>query len=439
MEASGSKQRLVLTRRAFLKVAAAAGGAAALPLTPFGRQLLGEAGLAASTSTGGGPSPLSGGPYFLSTSFTDPATGTLHDLFATAAALCDRIIPATSNPLAGTASPGATAAAAVNYIDVFMAAFQADLLSSGLVSTNPIWLRGRYSSRYNNGDPTPGAPLESSILVPDDFETNPTPTPATTGTSGIQFLDLTEAQAASWYLRTYGPPSSSTGSAPPYPSWSSAAWQSAVASGLIPGAQPLRTMYEQGLVAFDQWSEQNFGTPYASASQPEQDLLLELAGNPVLGAASSGGLPGLPAPLPNPVPPPAAAALFGPLVLHTIQGTYGLPEYRGQSDVAVYGTGVEPTAGSIWADVGWDGDTQPLGSSVYQYDGSGSFNAGYSPETSYTDTTGAQQPQGGYAQFRPVDTPDDSDTSLASATDIAQIFAALEKAGLLEIITGGAL
>jgi hypothetical protein len=435
---SGSRQHLVLSRRAFLKAAAAAGGAAALPLTPLGRQILERAGLASATSGAAGPVPLSGGPYFLSRSFLDPATGTVHDLFATAAALCDRILPTTTDPLTGQVSPGASAAAAVNYIDLFMAAFQADLLGSGLVSTNPLWLRGRFSGRYGYGDPTPGAPLESPIPAPDDFETNPSPGPSTTGTSGIQFLDLTDAQAASWYLRIYGPPSAPAGSAPPYPSWSSTAWQKAVASGLIPGAQPLRTMYQQGLVAFDQWSQQNFRQPYASASQAEQDILLALAGNPVLGAASSAGLPGLPAPLVNPVPPPAAAGLFGPLVLHTIQGTYGLPEYRGQTDMAIDGTGVEPTSGTVWADIGWDGDTQPLGSSVYRYDPSGALDPGYSAETSYTDATGARQPQGGYEQVRPVATPDDGDGLVAGADEIAQLFAALEKAGLLEITGGGA-
>ncbi len=412
------------------------GGAAALPLTGVGRQLLGELGFAG--ATGPLPAHLPGGPYFL-TGYPDPESGP-YDLFSIAGALCDRILPTSTNPVTGNTSPGAATAGAVNYIDLFMAAFEPDLLHSGLVSTHPVWLDGRFSSRYPYGDAVPGSAPESGAASGDDFESPVSGTPSG-ASQQFQFLDLTDAQALSWYLRIYGPPSSTTGSAPPVPAWADprGKWMAAVASGLIPDAQPLRHMYQQGLVAFDQWSQQNFGTGFATASTPEKDALVALASNPVLGAASSAGLPGLPAPLPNPVPPPAAAELWGVIVLHTIQGTYGLPEYRGQSDVGVYGTGLEPPAGTIWADIGWDGDTQPLGSSVYQYGASGALNAGYDTSTSYTDDTGAPQPQGGYVEVRPVSTPDESDVDLLDGALVGAWFDRMAQAGVLKITGGGAL
>jgi hypothetical protein len=196
-------------------------------------------------------------------------------------------------------------------------------------------------------------------------------------------------------------------------------------------------MYALGLSAFDDWSNQNFGTSFSTANAAEQDLLVALASNPVLGAASSAGLPGLPAPLPNPVPPGPAATLFGVAVLHAIQGTYGLPEYRGQADVSVYGSAIEPTAGTVWASIGWDGDTQPLGSSVYQYAASGALNAGY-PQATYTDTAGSAQPQGGYVEVRPVSTPDPGALGIAGSAQIAQLFQSLVAAGIIRITGGGA-
>lgn len=432
--------RFVLTRRTFLKTAAAVGGAAALPLTSLGRQMLEEAGLV--TASGTTPKPLAGGPYFLVHDYVDSATGNTHDLYQIAAALCDRILPTTTNLLTGAVSPGAGPAGAVNYVDVFLSAFQTGPNSptgAGVSTTTPIWLEGRFSGRSPFGNPAPRSNPSSGPQAADDFEQ----ATASDGTAtGIRFLDLTPAQMVSWYLRIYGtvpsplppwwPTTSGAGWAP------DAKWESQVApGGLIPGAQPLRAMYAQGLSAFDDWSNQNFGTGFASGSSQEQDVLVALASNPVLGAASSGGLPGLPAPLANPVPPPAAAQLFPVAVLHAIQGTYGLPEYRGQGDASVYGTALEPAAGTVWAAIGWDGDTQPLGSSVYQYAASGALNAGY-PQATYTDTAGRAQPQGGYVEVRPVSTPDPGALGVASSTQIAQLFQSLVAAGILKITGGGA-
>jgi hypothetical protein len=442
---SDGSGRFALTRRSFLKAAVAAGGAAALPLTGVGRQLLEQSGLLPAVSTG--PGPLLGGPYFLTHSYTDPATGKFHDLYAIASALCDRILPATTNPVTGAVSPGAEVVGAVNYIDLFMSAFDPGLLSStfNLVSTNPIWLAGRFSSRYPFGNSSAGSNPESGQSASDDFESSGGSSVIATG---IQFLDLTPPQLVSWYLRIYGAVPSPLPSWWPTTGWApDSTWESQVGSGLVPGAQPLRSMYQAGLSAFDDWSSQNFGTPFASASTLEQDLLVDLASNPVLGAVPTGSLPGgltgIPSPLPDPVPPPAAAQLFDVMVLHAIQGTYGLPEYRGQSDAAVYGTGLEPTAGTVWADIGWDGDTQPLGSSVYQYDALGRLNAGYSQpsytEPSYGSKPGAPQPQGVYVEVRPVSSPDESALGVLDGAQVAQWFQGMVEAGIIKVQAGGPL
>jgi hypothetical protein len=419
-----------MSRRSFLVAAMASSAAVALPRSLFAGRLVSEHALADAAS---GPTPLPGGPYFLSHSYTDPSTGNVHDLYAIAAAACAQIIPTATNLRTGNVkSPGANEAGTVNYIDLFMAAFQPNLLSSGLVSTNPIYLGGGFSGRYNYGDSSPTArKLERKGSGPNTFETSSSGQPET-----IRFLELTDAQLAAWYLRVYGPPSST--SSPPWPSWSSPAWQSADASGLIPGAQPLQPIYEAGLSALDDWSNQNFSTGFATALPIEQEALIAQAGNPALEAVAGESPPQLPSPLINPVPPAAVATLYPILALHTIQGTYGLPEYRGQADVAVNGTGTEPTPGTIWADVGFDGDTQPLGNSVYKYDAHNDLNAGY-PSLTYTDAAGHPQPQGGYSEFRPISTLDDSDTTLATVAEIATLFTALVDAGILTVIEGGPL
>jgi hypothetical protein len=438
-----------LTRRSFLKAALAAGGAAALPALPLAKEVIGRLGLAGSS----GLAPLPGGPFFLLRSYLSPSDGATqdHDLWGTAEAICARIIPTDIDALTGRVlSPGATEAGAVNFIDLFLAAFQGVApsslatafgqkpLPSSLVTNPPIYLAGRYSGRYPQGDPTTGQP--SMTPVADDFESS--------SSGPFQFLGLTPAQTMSWYLRLYGNLAGF-----PVPSWAdqtTTGWRSQVSNGTIPGPVALRGhvdpsnssayvegLYEQGLVAFDDWTRQNFQQPFAKASTTQQDALLLLASNPLLGAASASGFPGLPAPLPNPVPPPAAANLFGVIALHTIQGTYGLPEYAGSSDLTVNGSGQEPNTGTIWASIGWDGDTAPLGNSIYQY---GSVDAGYTPgQSTYTDAAGKVQPQGSYFEYRPVSTPGDGDGQLATATVIGEVFAELSKAGVLTVTRGGTL
>lgn len=388
------------TRRAFLQAALASAGAAALPvsqvLVDSLRRMPGD-GLTLESTTF----------YFFDA----------HQA-STAAAIAARIIPTDRDPLSGAlVSPGAAEAGAVRFIDMFMAAFELP----GTIADNPaVYLSGPFSGRWPFGDDSTGEP--SAVTPPDAFEKG----------GQVQFLGLTPNQAIAWYLRIYGSLDGGPDQ-PPLPSWVSAAggqpgsWQAQVASGLIPGAQNLRKLYVDGLAAFDQWSRQNFGVPFASASTQQQDALLLLATNPLLGAASSNGLPGLPAPLPNPVPPPAVAALIGVIIVHTIQGTYCLPEYcGGGSDRAGHGQ-------VTWASIGFDGDTQPLGNSVY--DENLTENVPIEPGNRWTNDGfggggSGYTPVGAYREFRPVSYPDaDVDSTVISIDELTELIQALEQAG----------
>ncbi len=259
----------------------------------------------------------------------------------------------------------------------------------------------------------------------------------------LEFLGLTPLQAVAWYARIYGgPPSPGAPSWPatPWPSWTSATWAAQVTSSqgasgsppTIPGAQNLRQLYQQGLVAFDDWSRQNFAVPFAQANAVEQQALVALATDPVVGAASANGLPGLPAPLPNPVPPPAAAALAPVAVLHAIQGSYGLPEYGGRSDKVLGGQ-------ATWASIGYDGDTMPLGNSVYDEDID--ENQPAEPDNQFSnDGFGfppIYTPAGAYVEYRPVSCPAaDAAGTLAAVTAFEDLMAALERAGFAVTVIG---
>ena len=397
------------TRRAFLQAATAGAGLVALPVT----RVLGDA----LRATGAAAfSPAASALYFF-----DSAQA------ATAAAIAARILPTGTNPVTGAVvSPGAAEASAVRFIDMFLAAFHLP----GAVADNPaVYLRGPYSGRWPFGDDETG--LASGRFPPDAFEG---------GGGPVHFLGLSANQALAWYLRLYGTLDGGPDQ-PPLPAWVSAAtgtstWRSQVASGLIPGAQNLRQAYVDGLKAFDDWAEQNFHTSFASCQPAEQDALLLLASNPLLDAASTNGLPGLPAPLPNPVPPPAAAALCGISVRHTIQGSYCLPEDAG--GLSDKGLGGQVT----WASIGFDGDTQPLGNSVY--DESLTENSPVEPGNRWTNDGfggggSGYTPSGAYREHRAVSYPEpDAASTLASLDELGDLVAALRRAGAVVTVPGGA-
>ena len=426
----GATGRLVVSRRAFLGGTLAAGALAALPLRGATSQL---ASLVGGTGSTVGPQPLRGGPYFLVRDYSPPGSSAPYDLYATAAALCAQIVPSDAS------GPGANEAGAVNYVDLYLSAFDAALIGSGLTDNSPIYVRGRNSGRWPYGIHSgPGAGGPGTTYPTDDFETV-----SGSQVQVLEFLGLTPLQAVAWYVRIYGAPppaGAPSWASTPWPTWTSGTWAGQVTSTqgvtgsppTIPGGQNLRQLYQQGLVAFDDWSQQNFGVPFWQASTVEQQALVTLATDPVLGAASENGLPGLPAPLLNPVPPPPAAALAPVAVLHAIQGSYGLPEYGGRSDKVLGGQ-------ATWASIGFDGDTMPLGNSVYDADID--ENEPSEPDNQYPNAgfgfAPVYAPSGAYVEYRPVSYPAaGAAATTTAASSFADLVAALERAGFAVTVLG---
>lgn len=361
----------MLTRRQFVKAALLAGASAAVPpaLDSF---------LASARASSGDPS---------SGHFLDQTR------WKTCKALCARIVPTGTDPVN---DPGATEASAVVFIDRFLSAFE---LPASLADGPAIWLKGKWSGR----NPFAGDSGYPSDRYPsDDF----------LDTAGqAHFLDLTPAQTLSWHYQLYG--EVALAGAPPW----AAKWAEQVGT-LIPSPTPaggLRRAYTEGLDAFDAYSRSMFAQPYAKATTEEQDLMLAAAGNVVLDAVTSN----LPVAAPSPPAPPAATSTLFPIItLHTFQATYGLPEYswRNQDNDRT----VIPLEGTAqWRAIGYDGDTQPLGNSLFDADmygpGAGP-NAGFGAEPGSPDAeAGVFVPFGGYREYRPVSTLEQGGVVLSPA------------------------
>ena len=359
-----------LSRRQFLRAAVLVGGSAAVP--PVLESFLQSARAATGTAA-------SGPAYFLDAT-----------RWATCAALCARIVPTGTDR---ATDPGATEAGAVVFVDRFLSAFE---LPATVADGPAIWVKGPWSGR----NPFLGeGGFPSNNYPPDDF----------LDPSGVgHFLGLSPAQTLSWRYQLYGQTVVQTA-----PAWA-AAWAKQVGN-LIPSPVPtggLRQAYAAGLDAFDSWSQSTFGTPFAQASPQEQDLMLALAGNVILDAITSN----LPVPLPTPpAPPPAAQTLFPIITLHTFQATYGIPEYswRSQDDDS---TVIRLQGTAQWRALGYDGDTQPLGNSLFDPE---MYGPGEGPNEGFGEE-GVYVPSGGYREFRPVSTLVPGGTPLTAA-DMATI------------------
>lgn len=332
--------RIQLSRRDFLQAALATGAAVALPI-----ELLDWA-----TAV----SAASGTNFF-----------TAHENL-TCDAICSRIMPT-------DAAPGAHEAQAVNFIDLFLAAFEVP----ASVADNPaIYLHGRFSGR--NAYPDPATGTASASFPPDDFQTGPP-------TGQRHFLALNALEQLAWRLQLYGPATITGNASLPQ------AFRDRVADGTIPApAKGLRAIYRDGLAAFDAYAVQLGQTDFASSPTQLQDGMLIMAGNPVFA--------NVPVPLPVIGAPQAAKDLYPNIVLHTLQGCFCLPEY---------GRASEPL---MWSWIVWDGDTQPLGNSIYDVNLTDAqidtlntqghvqgHNAGFGDPAVY-------QPTGGYKEFREVST-----------------------------------
>jgi hypothetical protein len=357
-----------LSRRQFLATAAAASATAAVPvaLEPFLN--------AARAAT----PPVAGKGFFLS-----------HAEYETCEALCAQIVPTGSNPVT---DPGATEARAVVFIDRFLSAFE---LPASIADHPAIYLRGRYSGRNAYPDPSKGEP--SSRLPGDDFLRGET----------AHFLSLSPHQTLSWKAQLYG-------MSAVHEAHVSEKWKKQVGS-LIPAPPGLRAQYRDGLAAFDSYSKGLFGVPFAKASGLEQQVMVAVAGNLVLNA--------LPIPLPPPAAPAAAQTLLATMTVHTFQAVYGLPEYswRNQdNDPSVKRDGGTAT----WRAIAWDGDTQPLGSSLYD---ASMHGPGEGPNKGFGDPA-VFLPRGGYKEYRPVSTLEPGRAKMTAA-DLEPLLKLMKRAG----------
>jgi hypothetical protein len=187
---------------------------------------------------------------------------------------------------------------------------------------------------------------------------------------------------------------------PPRGTYVSKKWRAQIGK-LLPTPVSLRKTYADGLDAFDAFSKSTFGMPFASAPSIEQDLMLEAAGNVIVSQF----------PLPSPPAAPAAAKTLFPLItVHTFQGCYGLPEYRWLTEEA-----------PSWPAVAWDGDTQPLGNSVYD---ARAYGPGKGPNAGFGDPH-VYQPRGTYREHRPVSGLDGGNAGTLSKKDVAPLVKAL--------------
>jgi hypothetical protein len=294
------------------------------------------------------------------------------------AAICARIVPTGSD---ASTDPGATEAHAVVFIDRFLAAFT---LPSRVADAPAIYIRGRFSGREPFPNDATGQP--SSSFPADDFLTR----------GQAHFLPLTGHQELSWRAELEG---AGALDHPPAGTFVSPKWRKQVGN-LLPAPDSVRKIYADGLAAFDAYSKRLFGTPFAGATPPEQDLMLEAAGNVVISAF----------PLPSPpAAPDAAKALFPLITEHTFQACYGLPEYRWEDSTG------------LWRLVGWDGDTQPLGNSIYDEHAAG---PGKGPNAGFGDPK-VYLPRGDYREHRPVSSLGGGDGKTASKKDIAPLAKAL--------------
>jgi hypothetical protein len=355
-----------VTRRGFLAAALAGGAATLVPL-----DLLARAAAASAAANA---------------RFFTPRE------YATCAAICARIVPT-------DADPGAAQARAVDFIDLFLAAFE---LPADVAENPPVYLRGRYSGR--NAYPDFATGEASAAYPPSDLA----------GGGRRHFLTLSRLQTLSWMTRLYGPSViTQDGSLPK-------SFRDAVAHGLIPTPPPLRDTYRKGLAGFDSYSEARFGVPFAQASPQEQDLMLTAAGNVILSNL----------PLPVVSPPPEAVSLFPVVELHTFQGCFCLPEYGGN--------GGDPRNPLMWKWIQSDGDTQPLGNSVYdenltdeEITSVPGYLAGGQPRQGANAGFGdpaVYQPRGGYREHREVSTNDQGSSTL-SYQDIASVIDTLRSRG----------
>jgi hypothetical protein len=350
----GNWPMVEIGRRDLLKAALSAGIIASIPVEHLDRTPP-SVSLTASSSEEG---------YFLRDGQDAPRRSTCQ-------ALCARIVPTGAD---ARSSPGATEAGAVNFIDRFLAAFE---LPVAVADQPAIYLHGRYSGTNPYPDNRDGTP---SRRYPDDDFVSPD--------GQHHFLALTPHQRLSWRMQLDGREALRGANV-------DERWLRQVGSLIpAPAMVPLRTVYTEGLDAFEGVAQARYRAGFAQASASQQDeLLAQVAtassamNNSAVYAATEAAIKH--AGVSEPAVPPAAVRLFPYIVVHTFEACYSQPAYGGNRDRV------------MWRFIGWDGDTQPLGNSIYDESLAGpgeGANEGFGDSALFV-------PRGGYRQYRAVSGP----------------------------------
>lgn len=169
-----------------------------------------------------------------------------------------------------------------------------------------IYAGGPYSGRNPYPDPRDGTP--SHRHPPNRFR-HPTP--------------LSRLQELFWRAQLFG---------------ADAAGLPAHLAAQMGGAlRGLREIYREGLAIVDTTAESNAGAPFVELDTADQDELL----------------PRLDWPGTFPVDPVRGGTFFDRVIQHTLEGCFSAPEYGGNR------------GGAGWRMVGIEGDSQPLGYSIF--------------------------------------------------------------------------
>lgn len=180
------------------------------------------------------------------------------------------------------------------------------LLSAFDFSQPRLFARGPYSGREPHPDPQQGTP--STSFPPDAF---------------ADFLPLSRVQELYWRAEVFG---ADAAGLPPH--------LVAQRGGALLG---LQTVYRDGLAVVNQLSRSVQGSDFALLSPAQQDEMLLRFEAPGVFASD----------------PVRGRSFLEVVIAHTLEGCFAAPEYGGNRN------------GAGWRMLGIEGDSQPLGYSIY--------------------------------------------------------------------------
>lgn len=239
------------------------------------------------------------------------------DQYAAIDAAVARLIPDDVDPATGMASPGAGPARVVDYVDRFLGAFD---VAPG--KTPFLYAGGPSSDR--NPAPQPDF-CGGTPIPPNGPQLNGMATPA----------PLSRRRAIAWRARILG--TAALGDEARFIRDNNRVLGRGDANGDLPGLQEL---YGRGIGDLNDFSKQLFGADFKDLDPIEQDVALNL--------------------LPN-------QDFVNLLFEHTVEGMYANPEYGGnQPENGGTASGADgPNRPLGWKYIGYEGDRQPLGYSIF--------------------------------------------------------------------------